>query len=334
MMKIVGGGEAAQEFRSPGGGGGLAGLAMKMFGSMVGAGKKKPAANIANIANTANIANIANKPNTGNTGNASPVASESTSAVTSAAAPPGTGKLDAGTSLSSLPCGLDHASTAPPTNLNRMLGGQQIAATKYPWYVMVAKKGAIGSGSIISKNYILTCEHCLPDSGEVEVRAEWNTGKSQNIKSSRYWKHPTVDMGIIELPRPLMFSPTLGPVCLSRETTMVGDRATALGWHHPGAKWEIREASQIPISSCPPEENHLICFDAKESNGRGIEGGDSGGVLMMREKSGKGRWIQVGVHAFVVTVRSGDGSVTETVFKAVRVSSFFDWILGATGLVD
>ena len=47
----------------------------------------------------------------------------------------GTGKLDAGTSLSSLPCGLD-VSTATATataNLNRMLGGQQIAATKYPW---------------------------------------------------------------------------------------------------------------------------------------------------------------------------------------------------------
>ena len=30
-------------------------------------------------------------------------------------------------------------------------------------YVMVAKKRQLASGSIISKNYILTCSHCLPE---------------------------------------------------------------------------------------------------------------------------------------------------------------------------
>ena len=34
-----------------------------------------------------------------------------------------------------------------------------------------------------------------------------------------------------------------------RETTSTGDRATALGWHHPAAKWEVREASQVRLLS-------------------------------------------------------------------------------------
>ena len=28
---------------------------------------------------------------------------------------------------------------------------------------------------------------------------------------------------------------------------MIGDRTTVLGWHHPTAKWEVREASQVPL---------------------------------------------------------------------------------------
>ena len=100
----------------------------------------------------------------------------------------GTGKLDAGTSISLLPCGLDASTDPAPDggNLNRMLGGQKISARKYPWYVwhdihinsftgktygihfvtryvMVAKKRQLASGSIISNNYILTCKHCLPE---------------------------------------------------------------------------------------------------------------------------------------------------------------------------
>ena len=69
----------------------------------------------------------------------------------------------------------------------------------------------------------------------------------------------------------------------------------------------------MPISNCSPGEGHLVCFSSKESNGRATEGvatdgdtdrdnysrsasnvqGDSGGVLMMQEKSGRRRWIQV-----------------------------------------
>ena len=71
--------------------------------------------------------------------------------------------------------------------------------------------------------------------------------------------------------------------------------------------------TKVPISNCSPGEGHLVCFSSKESNGRATEGvatkedtdrdnysiapsnfqGDSGGVLMMQEKSGRRRWIQV-----------------------------------------
>ena len=101
----------------------------------------------------------------------------------------GAGQLDIGTSLSSLPCGLEGSTGRMMTKL---AGGQQIAATKYPWwgeelyifgvqsmwawvgwsrlsfllpttrYVMVTGPGYMASGSIISQNYILTCSHCLP----------------------------------------------------------------------------------------------------------------------------------------------------------------------------
>ena len=71
--------------------------------------------------------------------------------------------------------------------------------------------------------------------------------------------------------------------------------------------------TKVPIGNCSPGEGHLVCFSSKESNGRATEGvatkedtdgdnysiapsnvqGDSGGVLMMQEKSGRRRWIQV-----------------------------------------
>ena len=71
--------------------------------------------------------------------------------------------------------------------------------------------------------------------------------------------------------------------------------------------------TKVPIGNCSPGEGHLVCFSSKESNGRATEGvatkedtdgdnysiapsnvqGDSGGVLMMQEKSGSRRWIQV-----------------------------------------
>jgi len=252
--------------------------------------------------------------------------------TTTTLAPNGAGQLDAGTSLTSQPCGLEDSGSARGV-MTKLAGGQAIAATKFPWYVMVNGPGYLASGSIISPNYVLTCSHCLPSSGEVTVRAEWNTGSPQDIKSSKYWKHPDVDIGIIELPRPLEFSSTIGPICLSRETAAKGDQTTVLGWHRGEGGLLVGEAERVPISNCSPGEGYLVCFNSKESNGRATEGGDSGGVLMMQEKSGSGRWIQVGVHAYVVNAYV-NGNIVESHFKAVRVSSYLDWILATTGLVE
>ena len=45
----------------------------------------------------------------------------------------GAGQLDAGTSLTSQPCGLEDSGSASRGVMTKLAGGQAIAATKFPW---------------------------------------------------------------------------------------------------------------------------------------------------------------------------------------------------------
>jgi len=221
---------------------------------------------------------------------------------------------------------------------HRIVGGENAFRNEYPWQVLLLGEGMCG-GTIISKNKILTAQHCTrgnrPSTFEVYVGVQNLEEVGNNFKRvcglaepDEYQYHPYHhDIAILTLCEELEFSESVRPICLpdSNDEKFTDDKAVATGWGRTSETGDISQALQtvnLKIynnKKCNKSYRGIsdwhICASAK---GKDACQGDSGGPLAVKQN---GRYTLVGVTSF------GNGCARDG-FPGVyaRVSYFLDFI--------
>merc|ERR1712243_109740 len=125
---------------------------------------------------------------------------------------------------------------------HRIVGGENAFRNEYPWQVLLLGEGMCG-GTIISKNKILTAQHCTrgnrPSTFEVYVGVQNLEEVGNNFKRvcglaepDEYQYHPYHhDIAILTLCEELEFSESVRPICLPdpNDEKFTDDKAVATG---------------------------------------------------------------------------------------------------------
>lgn len=140
---------------------------------------------------------------------------------------------------------------SPPSHqrVRRVIGGTDAAAHAWPWQVLILNGSSLYcSGSIISPTWILTSAHCLDKTYNTLVYVgrhgvnEKDTHE-QKLQVKEHSIHPNYirgdlvktgdnDMALIQLKRPIQFTPFVHAVCLPDKHThfRAGHECTLSGW--------------------------------------------------------------------------------------------------------
>eukprot|EP00096_Caligus_rogercresseyi_P002681 TRINITY_DN14919_c0_g1_i1.p1 TRINITY_DN14919_c0_g1~~TRINITY_DN14919_c0_g1_i1.p1 ORF type:complete len:231 (+),score=55.90 TRINITY_DN14919_c0_g1_i1:35-694(+) len=214
------------------------------------------------------------------------------------------------------------------------------------------------TGSVISKNHILTAGHCLKGVNKAEVyvgthdyeladephrqyRVSTNINPHPNFVNNMFdYKN---DIGIITLDEELEFNDFVRPACLptlaDNQETFLGDNTTITGWGRikgdpmPQSTSQLMFATGVPVignSICRLSygsiiNDRIICLDGYSVQ-KFTCNGDSGGPLNLEVSEGK--YKQIGVTNF-----GGDRTcIGKRPIGFARVSSYLEWIQEVTGL--
>lgn len=220
----------------------------------------------------------------------------------------------------------------PPAELNRIVGGVDATAGKWPWQVDIQKSNThVCGGSIITENWVLSAAHCFPNPSDLSSyiiyvgRHKLNGFNYQEsfhrvqrvvIADGYSEPHSGRDVALVRLDTPVTWSDYAHPVCLPASGTLFPSGMTCYvtGWGNirddvplqgAGTLQEVR----VPIlsqSSCqemydlnPQEQidilSDMICAGYPEG-GKDSCQGDSGGPLVCQMVNGT--WVQAGVVSF------------------------------------
>ncbi|XP_023345529.1 chymotrypsin-2 isoform X2 [Eurytemora carolleeae] len=141
-------------------------------------------------------------------------------------------------------CGLSVGS-----NFNKIVGGVDAVPGEFPWMVMVKIEKGVCGGTIISRKHILSAAHCFVDKDNHEMRHPTDVliyverfqrtfgGKAEKVTKIIIRKDYNVetsenDIAVLELVNPLVFTKTLGPICLPDTSFILqpGEQVLATGW--------------------------------------------------------------------------------------------------------
>ncbi|XP_040579539.1 brachyurin [Lepeophtheirus salmonis] len=254
-------------------------------------------------------------------------------------------------------CGIENVATS-----DRIINGIEASPNQFPWAVFI--KIHIGhqigtcTGSVISKNFILTAAHCLKGVSKAEIYAGTHDYSLESEPHRQYrvsenlHVHPNYvntlftyqnDIGLIELDEELEFNDFVRPACLPTladvDTNLVGENTTISGWGrirgepNPLIVPQLMYATDVPVMSndvCRMSYGSIINEKIICLNGYSVQkftcNGDSGGPL--NHEVSEGKYTQIGVTNF--------GADTTCVSRKpvgfARVSSFLEWIESTTGI--
>jgi hypothetical protein len=212
---------------------------------------------------------------------------------------------------------VDDAATATP-----IIGGTPATVGQYPTVVAVEVGGGLCSGTVITKDWVLTAAHCVSPSEvgvatQAEVTAsvrvhlgtvDINTGGGMTLMASDTFPDPMFsinslgqyDSGLIKLATPVTsVTPvrvnfTAAQAAVGVMVTMVGFGTTATGGGagSVGVEYVVNQQS-VACTANQGSDANLLCFN--QTTGKGKCNGDSGGPSFAMVG---GQLLQVGITSF------------------------------------
>ncbi|XP_034657024.1 serine protease 1-like [Drosophila subobscura] len=203
-----------------------------------------------------------------------------------------------------------------------------------------SNSGAVGAGSVIAHNWVLTAAHCLTtDSVDIHYGSNrgWNGQYKHHVRKENFFRHPGFgnsaghDIGLIRTPY-VEYTNVVNRIALPK-FGQKGERfenwwTVSCGWGGMSngklADWlQCVDVQIISNNECSRSYGSVASTDmcTRQSDGRGNCGGDSGGALVTHDNP-----MQVGVIAFGSTnCKSGPSGYT-------RVTDHLDWIREKSGV--
>ena len=215
-------------------------------------------------------------------------------------------------------------------------------------------EGTFCGGVVIHSTWVITAFHCLlKDSKTMYRRRELIVqvgvyNRSLNFELSRQKHHVkkihypsekaySNDFALLELNKPIFFSKSVRPICLSDTVPDPPTKCEVSGWgkatNHsnrlegsPGVS-DVLQKATVPLvhsSLCRDQQGssslpkNVICSGFLKE-GPGACTGDSGGPLACK-RDGKDQWALIGV------VSGGSGICGEGYTHYVNIVSHLDWI--------
>ncbi|CAG0915636.1 unnamed protein product [Notodromas monacha] len=241
-------------------------------------------------------------------------------------------------------CGMD-------TRQKKIVGGKNSVLGEYPFMVSLKMKHSLKhfcGGAIISENYILTAAHCVTNYlaprltvavSELDLSGQ-SHDQSYEINPNRVIRHKYYDsrtyendIALIRLRKPLTWSKSVQPICLSNnsEHYVPGRRAVVTGWGRTSETSRytpsILQNVEVPVVTndlCRVQlAEYLPIFSTQLCAGYpGGEldacQGDSGGPLVIKE----------GGRVYLVGIVSVGVGCARPLLPGVytKISSYIDWI--------
>jgi len=245
----------------------------------------------------------------------------------------------------------------------RIVGGSDVQGTRnYPWQLSLAT-GFMGlfymhrcGAALIAESWVLTAAHCLYTLGDEPLYVlggflhinEWETAQITQVEKIFIHEEfePDLyeqDIAIVRLSTPVVYTPSLLPVCLPQPTysrkddytTYLGRKAVLTGW---GRQWSDGPLStQLQMVKLPVITNSM-CMNWYNTSGskqyipestflcagweEGVMdacGGDSGGPLIVTREDGRAEVMGVVSWGIGCGIKGRPGVYT-------RVSQFIPWI--------
>ncbi|XP_017109461.2 serine protease 1-like [Drosophila bipectinata] len=230
--------------------------------------------------------------------------------------------------------------TIEETPEGRIVNGYPAYEGKAPYIVglLIRTDGsngaAVGGGSIIANNWVLTAAHCLTtDSVDIHYGSNWgwNGAFSHNVRRDNFISHPNHDIGLIRTPW-VDFNNLVNKVALpsfNEENDRFTDAwAVACGWGgmDNGNLADYLQCMDVQIisnSECAQTYGSVSDQDlcTRAADGHSVCGGDSGGPLVTHDNPrlvGVITWAIVGCHG-------GPSGYT-------RTTDYLGWIRDHTGI--
>lgn len=234
----------------------------------------------------------------------------------------------------------------------RIFQGAGATPFQYPFVALVAVpihngQFFICSGSIISRNWVLTAAHCTFRQRQFNLRFGslqlWSGGDAQTsrhaITHHRYDPNTLDnDIAVIAIPHPLTFTQAIQrirlPIMQQINMTFPERLGVVAGWGQTGegpystalvwAPMRLINHFQCPAAINDPNTD-LLCAVGQGNINRGHCFGDGGAPLAIREE--RNIWTQVGVATFF---RTNNGCGRNVPSHYVRTSRFLRWIAANT----
>ncbi|XP_016975802.2 serine protease 1-like [Drosophila rhopaloa] len=249
------------------------------------------------------------------------------------------------------PTGLNRTQLLPRVTISegpegRIVNGYPAPEGKAPYIVglLIRTDGsngaAVGAGTIIASDWILTAAHCLTtDYVEIHYGSNnaWNGAFRQSVRRDNFISHPDWpaqggrDIGLIRTPS-VGFNDLINKVALpslnEESNRFVDTWCVACGWGGMDngnlADWlQCMDVQIISNSECEQSYGSVAATDmcTRQTDGKSGCGGDSGGPLVTHDNA-----RLVGVIAF------GSGDCHSGPSGYTRVSDYLGWIRDHTGI--
>ena len=235
----------------------------------------------------------------------------------------------------------------------KITGGHNISISQAPWQVLLTCDGTpFGAGVIIDSQYILTAKHCAREHLWGQLHVIVGTSSSSTYNSSNVYAvpesdeniiyHPTLDVALLKLSKPLSFNDNVQPVDISHSTDakyyQVGTSAIATGWGRECPECSMSEnlnSVDVHIISAESASKALqeqgfraVSKDeiATAGSGASRQGpchGDSGGPLVTWSEE-EDQYVLIGITSRGIPNCIGNNENSPAVY--VKVSSVFTWI--------
>lgn len=251
----------------------------------------------------------------------------------------------------------------PATQQSRIISGKNAKRGAWPWQIALYKSTGqfVCGGSIIDPFWIVTAAHCVnndPDpSSYYVVLGDLDRSRIEGSEVKYYLSNISIhhdyedvfkvkhdnDIAVLNLDRPVQFSPLISPVCLSNQKTNGNlTNCYVTGWgkiKFPGHSHTFLQQASVQLVSRPVcraklrsskaitgggISDNMICADSKD--GSNACQGDSGGPLVCQNSYGQ--WFLKGV----ISWGSPRCSIKDMYLVLVNVDKYLPWLKYITGV--